>query len=265
MTSTWTSFTWDRPQVGFDLHGTGQLFDYITGGILYRYHSFDGQEEMHLNWSSQFALNPTNQTIETQLSSFEEGFRGSRFETRWEGRPPELPAVFGLGFEIEQTEYWLNPFQNANGFSTAKNERHTGWRLTGGGSYYLPEARGLLAGEMAFGLEDQDDRVSSPAVRVGESAFELGVGGEYAVVEAVVGRAGYRLILADEDRDREGAFQELTTQRVALGGGLRAPNGRIFIDAAFQYDFVDRGEEEGGPVFDDEDRSNFTVQVRTIF
>jgi hypothetical protein len=258
-------FEWDRPQVGFDLHGTGLLLDYITGGVLYRYHSFDGQEEMQLNWSPQFQLNPTNQTIETQLSAFEEGFRGSRFQTRWEARPPELPASFGLGIELEQTEYWLNPFQNQNSFATAKNERKTGWRMTGGGSYFLPEARGLLAGEMAFGLEDNDDRVSSPAVRVGESTFELGAAAEYAVAEPVVGRAGYRLILTDEDRDREGATQELTTHRVALGGGLRAPNGQVFIDAAFQYDFVGRGEEEGEPVFDDEDRSNFTVQVRTLF
>jgi hypothetical protein len=126
------------------------------------------------------------------------------------------------------------------------------------------EGKGLVAAEMSYGLADRDDRVTVPTKRVGSSAFELGGAGEYAFTQAVVGRIGYRLILEDEDRDHDGAGQEVTTQRIALGGGLRAPNGQVFIDAAFHYDFLSRGEDPG-EAFDGEDRSNFTLQLRTLF
>lgn len=257
-------FTWERPTWGLDIHALGDVYDWIHGGLNIRYKSFDGQEEMDQNWSAQFPLNPTQVTITQHLSSMEEGSRQSQLETRVEARPPDLPATFGLGFEMGQSEYWLNPFQNINSFQSAKNERLTAWRLTGGGSYHLDQGMGLLAAEMSYGLEDLDDRVTVPTVRTGSSLFELGLGGEYTVTETLVGRAGYRLFLEDEDRDHEGESQELTTQRFALGGGFRIPNGRVFIDAAFQYDFVDRGEEPGQE-FDDEDRSNFTLQVRSLF
>jgi hypothetical protein len=258
------TFAWDRPQLGFDLHALGEAFGWVKGGLNYRYHSFDGQEDMSQNWSAQFPLNPTPNTIIQQLSSFSEGFRESEFEARFQARPPDWPATLGLGFELGQSEYWLNPFENINSFQTAKNERLTSWRLTGGGSMGVVEGKGLVAAEMSYGLADRDDRVTLPTDRVGSSAFELGGAVEYAVRQAVVGRAGYRLILEDEDRDQDGADQELTTQRIALGGGLRAPNGQVFIDAAFQYDFLSRGEDPGED-FDGEDRSNFTLQLRTLF
>ena len=257
-------FTWERPQWGLDVHALSDIGDWMRGGLNVRYRSFDGQEEMDQNWSAQFPLNPTEVTINQHLSSFREGLRESGLETRFVARPPSLPATFGLGFELGQSDYWLNPFQNVNSFQTAKAERLTAWRLTGGGSYHLPQGRGLGALEMSYGLADLDDRITVPTKRTGSSTFELGLGGEYAVTETLVGRLGYRLILEDENRDLDEASGELTTQRFAVGGGFRLPNGQVFIDAAFQYDFVARGEE-AGQEFDDEDRSNLTVQVRTLF
>jgi hypothetical protein len=260
-------FTWDRPSVGASVHLLGRVGPAVKGGLDFRYDSFEGHESVDLNWSPQFALNPTEAPIRLSLASFEEGFRGRGFRTRWQLRPAGARTAWGAGFVARRDEFWQLPAKNVNSFMTAKSERLTEWLATGGGSYFLPAGRGLLAGELAYGWSDRDDRISSPASRVGASRLEAGVGAEFAPALPVVLRAGYRLVFDDGNRDSEAPEDEFTTQRVALGGGWRSEDARLMLDLGIVYDFVEPEGKAvgGGDGLERQDRRALTLQFRTLF
>jgi hypothetical protein len=177
--------------------------------------------------------------------------------------------TWGAGFYARQQEYWQIAAPNVNAFVTSKVERLTDWRGTGGGSYYLPRGRGLVAAEVAYGWADRDNRVSVPALRVGASGFEIGGGAELAVALNAVARAGYRLLLDDGNRDRESPESELTTHRLALGAGYRSETARLMLDLGFAYDFVDPdaggGAGAGANAVEGQNRRALTIQVRSVF
>jgi hypothetical protein len=259
------TFTWERPGLGFQIHLLGGLWESVKGGLDFRHDSFEGQETVAMNWSAQFPLNPTNQTVRLTRSSFEEGFRNTGISTRWEGRPAGRPVVWGAGFRARQQEFWQLAATNVNSYVTSKAERLTDWRGTAGGSYFLARGRGLVAAEMAYGWVDRDDRIHLPAPRVGASSFELGGGGEFAVSLPLVLRGGYRLFLDDENRDLEDPQREFTTHRLAAGVGYRTPAADVLLDLGFAYDFVDPGGGEGANPVEGQDRRVLNLQVRSVF
>lgn len=262
------NYTWDRNSFGLNLHLLGEVTAWAKGGLDFRYGSFEGQEWASYNWSPQYSLNPTSGTVLETRTVHEEGFRDSGFLTRWQIDPPDLPASFGLGFNAAQTEYWLLPGTNVNSFVTARSQQVTAWEARGGGTYFLPQGRGLLAGEMVWGWSDRDERISPPTDRVGASTFELGTGGEYAVGVPLVARAGYRYIRGDENRDVDDPAGEASTHRLALGAGYRTASGAIALDLAFSYDWVSSDAETpgvGDQVVEDRDRKLLTLQLRSLF
>ena len=261
-------YTWDRNSWGMNVHLLGDVAGWAKGGLDFRYGSFEGQESASYNWSAQYSLNPTSETILETRTVHEEGYRDSGFLTRWEVTPPDLPASFGFGFNAGQTEYWVLPGTNVNSFVTARSQQVTAWEATGGGTYFLPRGRGLLAGEMVWGWSDRDERISPPTERVGASSFELGTGGEYAVAMPLVARAGYRYIRDDENRDRDDPAGESSAHRLALGAGYRTASGALSLELAFSYDWVSSEAEEpgvGDEVVEDKDRKLVTLQLRSLF
>ncbi len=260
-------YSWERINYGTNIHLLGRVAGWVNGGLDFRYGSFEGQETADYNWSTLFALNPTNQTIRFARKVFEEGLRTKGFATRWEAEPPDLPASFGLGFQAAQTEYWLLPGTNVNSHTTARSQEVTAWEGVAGGSYYLPAGRGLVAGEVVWGWRDLYESISYPRRNVGASNFEIGVGGEYAVALPVVARAGYRFISSDDDRNRENPEGQFSTHRLALGAGYRTLSGAVLLDLAFSYDWASsdaEGRGAGSEVVLDQDRKLVTLQVRTL-
>ncbi len=261
-------YTWERNPWGMNVHLLGDVAGWAKGGLDFRYRSFEGQESASYNWSPQYSLNPTNQTIVETRAVHEEGFRDSGFLTRWEVKPPDLPVSFGLGFNAGQSEYWLLPGTNVNSYVTARSQRVTVWEGKGGGTYFLPQGRGLLAGELAWGWSDRDESISPPTERVGASSLELGAGGEYAIAVPVVARAGYRYFSGDENRDVDDPVGESSAHRLALGAGYRTASGALTLDLAFSYDWVRSDAGEPGvadEVVEDQDRKRVTLQLRSLF
>ena len=261
-------YTWERNPWGMNVHLLGNVAGWAKGGLDFRYGSFEGQESASYNWSPQYALNPTSETILETRTVHEEGFRDQEFRTRWEVKPPDLPASFGFGFNAGQSEYWLLPGTNVNSFVTARSQQVTVWETAGGGTYFLPRGRGLLAGEFVWGWSDRDERISPPTERIGASSFEVGGGGEYAIAVPIVARAGYRYIRDDENRDLDDPVGESSAHRLAFGAGYRTPSGAIALDLAFSYDWVSSDAEEPGvasEVVEDKDRKLLTLQLRSLF
>jgi hypothetical protein len=256
------SLDWERPGIGASVHAIADLAGGMKAGLDFRYGSFEGQETVSMNWSPLFFLNPTEQPIELQRATFEEGRRFKGMLARWEMRPEGRPLMLGAAFEAYQDEYWQLPETTVESYVEGKILRETAWEAVGGASWLLPEGRGLVAGELAYGLADLDQAISRPTVTMPTAALEMGVGAEYYPFLRIGLRGGYRRLTFDGDRDSDAAGLETTTDRMAVGTTFRTPDGIWQIDAGFNYDWV--SEDTDDPAVEDGTRSRFTLQVRWL-
>jgi hypothetical protein len=257
------TYDWERPAWNGSIQAIGDLGASQKLGLDFRYASVDGKEDARINWSTQFFLNPTGRTLKFDRASTREGGRAQEAVARWEMRPKTMPWSFAGSFAVGQTEYWQTPELNFNSFVTAKNLRDTSWEAIGGAAYALPRGRGVVAGELAYGFTDIDNRVSRPTTTVPEALLQMGVGGEYFPYLSFGVRAGYRYLHRDGNRDLDDATLDETTHRGALGIGYRLPDSSVIFDAAVTYE---RTREDEPPVADLGKRteSTFTIQARWL-
>ncbi|MGD8394538.1 MAG: hypothetical protein PVF43_03560 [Candidatus Eiseniibacteriota bacterium] len=256
------SLDWERPGVGASVQAIAGLAGGMKAGVDFRYSSFEGQETVDMNWSPLFFLNPTEQPIELQRATFEEGRRFKGMIARWEMLPEGRPLFLGAAFEASQGEYWQLPETTIDSYVEGKILRETAWQATGGASWLFPEGRGLLAGELSYSLADLDQAISRPTLTTPTSTLELGAGAEYFPYLRIGLRGGYRRIAFDGDRDRDAEGLETTTDRMAIGTSFRTPDGMWQIDAGFNYDWV--SVDSSDPAVEDGTRSRFTLQVRWL-
>ncbi len=251
---------WERPLVAGSVHVLGDFAGDTRLGVDFRYQSFEGRETAHRNWSELFFLNPTGRTLIIDELTFEEGFRSKELELRFQRAARQTPIFIGAGFRVGQNEYWQLPQENTNSYVQAKILRQTAWRAAGGASYRLPRGRGLVAGELAYGFDDLDRRISKPTRTEPKAVLEIGAGGEYFPFLRGGVRGGFRLLKEDGNRDLDDPVLDTTTRRASAGLTFRTEDAQWQLDATFVRDWV----ENDAVTLEVEDavRNALTMQLR---
>jgi len=133
------------------------------------------------------------------------------------------------------------------------------WELVGGGTFHLPRTWGLVGAEFHMLRQrlDQTGAGEGPARQMWDARF----GYERVCTPILISRLGY--IFRDDDADALTRDNELTSQTVTAGLGLRPPGTTWTFDMSYGFEWLNA--DFGTPYSPRETRQQATAQVRWIF
>ena len=225
------SYTRKRGIVTFSTQALLNFQGKLRGVLNYKHSSFDADQNLNMNWSGRFILNPkADEEIRRKLKISTESDAYNLFATRWIFTGLRLPLTVSAYFDKSRDESSLHNLPNVLVWVRQYDEVLDQWNLRGGASYKIG-AKGLAGMEVRFNRGKLEDLLPLEESLQNFRTVDVRAGGEYRLVKWLALRAGYSV--ARESRVMGVPEEDFNWNTISAGAGGFLMKDRLTIDAAF--------------------------------